>query len=71
MALMVELLQKGKQMEFEMEQQTSVIRGDEAHISQEAKTKFFSPLESRVFYCINIGIFPSIHNSLLALLFQM
>lgn len=40
MALIVELLQKGKQMEFEMEQQTSVIR-DEAHISQEAKTKFF------------------------------
>lgn len=41
MALIVELLQKGKQMEFKMEQQTSVIRGDEAHISQEAKTKFF------------------------------
>ena len=41
MALIVELLQKGKQMEFEMEQQTSVIRRDEAHISQEAKTKFF------------------------------
>ena len=28
-------------MEFEMEQQTSVIRGDEANISQEAKTTFF------------------------------
>lgn len=41
MALIVELLQKGKQMEFEMEQQTSVIRGDEANISQEAKTTFF------------------------------
>lgn len=41
MALIVELLQKGKQMEFEMEQQTSVIRGDEANISNEAKTKFF------------------------------